>query len=95
MRKNERIGTVEVRGMKLQKLLAGVDVVKITGASDAEILSVAYDSRRSGREQFSSRCGGKRRMGLSSSATHCSAAPSRSQVESPRPAEFSRWRYLD
>jgi UDP-N-acetylmuramoyl-L-alanyl-D-glutamate--2,6-diaminopimelate ligase len=46
MRKNERIGTLEVRGMKLQKLLAGVDVVKITGASDAEILSVAYDSRR-------------------------------------------------
>jgi UDP-N-acetylmuramoyl-L-alanyl-D-glutamate--2,6-diaminopimelate ligase len=46
MRKNERIGTVQARGMKLQKLLAGVDVVKITGASDAEILSVAYDSRR-------------------------------------------------
>jgi UDP-N-acetylmuramoyl-L-alanyl-D-glutamate--2,6-diaminopimelate ligase len=46
MRKNERIGTVQARGMKLQKLLAGVDVVKITGASDAEVLSVAYDSRR-------------------------------------------------
>ena len=46
MRKNERIGTLEARGMKIQKLLAGVDVAKITGASDAEILSVAYDSRR-------------------------------------------------
>lgn len=46
MRKNEQIGTVEARGMKLQKLLAGVDVVEITGAPDAEILSVSYDSRR-------------------------------------------------
>jgi UDP-N-acetylmuramoyl-L-alanyl-D-glutamate--2,6-diaminopimelate ligase len=46
MRKNERIDIVEARGMKLQKLLAGVDVVKINGAPDAEILSVAYDSRR-------------------------------------------------
>lgn len=48
MRKNERIGTVEARGMKLQKLLAGVDVLKITGPPDAEILSVTCDSRRAG-----------------------------------------------
>ena len=46
MEKNERIGTLEARGMKLQKLLAGVDVVKITDAPDAEILSVTCDSRR-------------------------------------------------
>jgi UDP-N-acetylmuramoyl-L-alanyl-D-glutamate--2,6-diaminopimelate ligase len=46
MSKNERISTVEIRGMKIQKLLAGVDVVKIVGPADTEILSVAYDSRR-------------------------------------------------
>jgi UDP-N-acetylmuramoyl-L-alanyl-D-glutamate--2,6-diaminopimelate ligase len=32
--------------MKIQKLLAGIDVVKVVGTVDAEILSVAYDSRR-------------------------------------------------
>ncbi len=46
MRKNERIGTLEARGMKIQRVLAGVDMVKIVGTADAEILSVAYDSRR-------------------------------------------------
>jgi UDP-N-acetylmuramoyl-L-alanyl-D-glutamate--2,6-diaminopimelate ligase len=48
MRKNERIGTLEARGMKIQRLLDGVEVVKIVGTADAEILSVAYDSRRLG-----------------------------------------------
>jgi UDP-N-acetylmuramoyl-L-alanyl-D-glutamate--2,6-diaminopimelate ligase len=46
MRKNERIGAVEARGMKIQKLLAGVDVVRIMGTADADIVSVVYDSRR-------------------------------------------------
>lgn len=48
MKENEQIGTVEARGMKIQKLLDGVDVVKIVGTADAEIVSVAYDSRRVG-----------------------------------------------
>ncbi len=34
--------------MKLQRLLDGVEAVKIVGTADAEILSVAYDSRRAG-----------------------------------------------
>lgn len=34
--------------MKIQRLLDGVDVVKIVGAADAEIASVTYDSRRVG-----------------------------------------------
>lgn len=48
MRENKQIRTVEARGMKIQRLLDGVDVVKIVGAADAEIVSVTYDSRRVG-----------------------------------------------
>lgn len=48
MRENKQIRTVEARGMKIQRLLDGVDVVKIVGAADAEIASVTYDSRRVG-----------------------------------------------
>ncbi len=48
MRKNGQLGTVETRGMKIQRLLEGVDVVKIVGTADAEVVSLAYDSRRIG-----------------------------------------------
>ncbi len=48
MRENEQIGAVEARGMKIQRLLDGVGVVKIVGSADAEVVSVAYDSRRIG-----------------------------------------------
>ncbi len=48
MRENDQIGAVEARGMKIQRLLDGVDVVRIVGTADAEIVSVAYDSRRIG-----------------------------------------------
>ena len=48
MRENEQIGAVEARGMKIQRLLDGVGVVKIAGTADAEVVSVAYDSRRIG-----------------------------------------------
>ncbi|HEY6443837.1 MAG TPA: UDP-N-acetylmuramoyl-L-alanyl-D-glutamate--2,6-diaminopimelate ligase [Candidatus Acidoferrales bacterium] len=34
--------------MKIQRLLEGVDVVKIVGTADAEVVSLAYDSRRIG-----------------------------------------------
>jgi UDP-N-acetylmuramoyl-L-alanyl-D-glutamate--2,6-diaminopimelate ligase len=37
---------LEMRGMKLQTLLAGVEVGKIVGLADIEIESVAYDSRK-------------------------------------------------
>lgn len=48
MRKNGQLGTVETRGVKIQRLLEGVDVVKIVGTADAEVVSLAYDSRRIG-----------------------------------------------
>jgi len=48
MRKNGRTDTLEARGMKIQRLLDGVEVLKIVGTADAEILSLAYDSRRVG-----------------------------------------------
>ncbi|MFZ1206217.1 MAG: Mur ligase domain-containing protein, partial [Candidatus Acidiferrales bacterium] len=34
--------------MKLEKLLAGAEIRKISGPSDVEIESIAYDSRRAG-----------------------------------------------
>ena len=34
------------RGMKLQALLAGAEIGKISGPADVEIQSVAYDSRK-------------------------------------------------
>ena len=45
--RNERRGArLEERGMKLQRLLAGAEIGKITGPADVEIQSVAYDSRK-------------------------------------------------
>lgn len=41
-----RSGRLERRSMRLEKLLAGAEIKKISGPSDAEIQSIAYDSRR-------------------------------------------------
>jgi UDP-N-acetylmuramoyl-L-alanyl-D-glutamate--2,6-diaminopimelate ligase len=40
--------TLEKRSMKLTKLLSGVEITRITGPADAEIQSLAYDSRKAG-----------------------------------------------
>ncbi len=85
MRKNERIATVEARGMKLQKLLAGVDVVKITGASDAEILSVAYDSRRAGPGAIFFALRGEKTDGAQFVADALQRGSTALASESPRP----------
>jgi UDP-N-acetylmuramoyl-L-alanyl-D-glutamate--2,6-diaminopimelate ligase len=38
--------TLEIRGMKLQRLLAGAEVSGVTGSTDVEVESIAYDSRK-------------------------------------------------
>jgi len=43
-----RSGRLEKRRMKLEKLLAGSEIRRISGPSDVEIDSIAYDSRRAG-----------------------------------------------
>ncbi len=42
----KRSGKLEKRRMKLEKLLAGAEIKKISGPSDVEIESIGYDSRR-------------------------------------------------
>jgi UDP-N-acetylmuramoyl-L-alanyl-D-glutamate--2,6-diaminopimelate ligase len=42
----KRSGKLEKRRMKLEKLLAGAEIRKISGPPDVEIEAVAYDSRR-------------------------------------------------
>ncbi|HXQ27120.1 MAG TPA: UDP-N-acetylmuramoyl-L-alanyl-D-glutamate--2,6-diaminopimelate ligase [Candidatus Acidoferrales bacterium] len=45
--RNEPPGArLEKRGMRLQRLLAGAEIGKITGPADVEIESIAYDSRK-------------------------------------------------
>ena len=46
VRNERRSATLEKRGMKLQELLAGTELRQISGPSDIEIQSVAYDSRK-------------------------------------------------
>jgi len=45
-RSSGRSGRLEKRRMKLEKLLAGAEIRKISGLPDVEIGSIAYDSRR-------------------------------------------------
>ena len=46
VRNGERSARLEKRGMKLQELLSGTELRQISGPSDTEIQSVAYDSRK-------------------------------------------------
>lgn len=46
VRNGKRSGTLETRGMRLQKLLAGAEIRGVTGGMDVEIQSIAYDSRK-------------------------------------------------
>ena len=46
LKKADSRATLEKRSMKLSNLLSGVEVARITGLADAEIHSVAYDSRK-------------------------------------------------